>query len=105
MTAHLWSGRFAGDPDADLFAWGASVRFDRRLVEDDVKGSLAWAAALALAGVITAADAKAIYEGLHSILREATADPAVVSDGHGDEDVHAFGERELVAPASEARRR
>ncbi len=105
MTAHLWSGRFAGDPDADLFAWGASFRFDRRLFEDDVKGSLAWAAALARAGVITAADAKAIDEGLHSILQQATVDPAFVSDGHGDEDVHAFVERELVARAGDAGRR
>ena len=34
--AHLWSGRFAGDPDAALFEFGASFRFDRRLFEDDV---------------------------------------------------------------------
>ena len=34
--AHLWSGRFDGDPDAALFAFGASFRFDRRLFEDDV---------------------------------------------------------------------
>src|SRR6476661_519581 len=58
--AHLWSGRFEGDPDADLFAFGASFRFDRRLFEDDVKGSLAWAAALAKAGVLSAEDAAAI---------------------------------------------
>ena len=40
--AHLWSGRFAGDPDKDLFEFGASFSFDRRLFEDDVTGSLAW---------------------------------------------------------------
>ena len=43
MMAHLWSGRFEGDPDAALFAFGASFGFDRRLFEDDVRGSLAWA--------------------------------------------------------------
>ena len=36
--AHLWSGRFEGDPDAALFEFGASFRFDRRLFEDDVTG-------------------------------------------------------------------
>ena len=38
LMAHLWSGRFAGDPDAELFAFGSSFRFDRRLFEDDVRG-------------------------------------------------------------------
>ena len=62
--AHLWSGRFAGDPDAELFAFGSSFRFDRRLFEDDVRGSRAWAAGLARAGVLSAADAAAIERGL-----------------------------------------
>jgi argininosuccinate lyase len=103
--AHLWSGRFAGDPDADLFAFGSSFRFDRRLFDDDVRGSLAWAAALARAGVLSAADAKAIDEGLHHLLERAATDPAFVSDRHGDEDVHAFVERELVERIGEAGRR
>ena len=51
--AHLWSGRFAGDPDAELFAFGSSFRFDRRLFEDDVRGSLAWAEGLERAGVLS----------------------------------------------------
>ena len=41
------SGRFDAAPNADVFAWGASFGFDRRLFEDDVVGSLAWAEALA----------------------------------------------------------
>ena len=60
--AHLWSGRFAGDPDAELFAFGSSFRFDRRLFEDDVRGSRAWAAGLARAGVLSAVDAAAIEQ-------------------------------------------
>ena len=58
--AHLWSGRFAGDPDAALFEFGASFRFDRRLFADDVTGSLAWAEALQNAGVLSSDDAAAI---------------------------------------------
>ena len=103
--AHLWSGRFSGDPDADLFQFGASFRFDRRLFEDDVRGSRAWAAALAKAGVITEADAKAIDGGLAEILQRAEADPSFVTDTHGDEDVHAFVERELVARIGDPGRR
>jgi argininosuccinate lyase len=103
--AHLWSGRFAGDPDAELFGFGSSFRFDRRLFEDDVRGSLAWAAGLARAGVLSAADASAIERGLQDILANATADAAFVNGAHGDEDVHAFVERELVARIGDAGRR
>jgi argininosuccinate lyase len=103
--AHLWSGRFAGDPDADLFEFGSSFRFDRRLFEDDVRGSIAWAEGLARAGVLSAADAEAIARGLHQILDQGSRDAAFVSDAVGDEDVHAFVERELIARIGEAGRR
>jgi argininosuccinate lyase len=102
---HLWSGRFAGDPDADLFGFGASFRVDCRLLEDDVRGSRAWAAALARAGAISDADAKAIDAGLADIVRDAATDPSVVTDASGDEDVHAFVERELVARIGDPGRR
>ena len=104
--AHLWSGRFEGDPDAALFEFGASFRFDRRLFEADVRGSRAWAAALARAGVLDQEDAGAIDRGLREILDCAAADPAFTDPArHGDEDVHAFVERELVARVGEAGRR
>jgi argininosuccinate lyase len=103
--AHLWSGRFAGDPDAELFAFGSSFRFDRRLFEDDVTGSLAWAQGLARAGVLSPADAAAIEGGLREILARGRTDAAFVNDAVGDEDVHAFVERELVARVGDAGRR
>jgi len=91
----LWSGRFDQAPDAAAFEWGSSFSFDRRLFEDDVTGSLAWARALAGAGVLTADEATAIQAVLHDILSEGRANPASV-DG-ADEDVHSFVERLLVA--------
>ena len=104
--AHLWSGRFAGDPDAALFEFGASFRFDRRLFEDDVTGSLAWAEALAAAGVLSAGDARAIRDGLEEILRRGE-DPAWFGSAAAahDEDVHSFVERELIARIGDAGRR
>ena len=101
--AHLWSGRFEGDPDAALIEFGRSFGFDRRLFEDDVTGSLAWAAALERAGVITADDAAAIQSGLRDLLQRG-ADPSFF-DGADDEDVHAFVERHLVARIGDAGRR
>ena len=59
----LWSGRFDTAPDAAAFEFGASFRFDRRLFEDDVTGSLAWARALAAAGVLTPEEARADRSG------------------------------------------
>ena len=44
--SNLWSGRFAGEPDKDVFEFGRSFPFDKRLVEDDITGSLAWAEAI-----------------------------------------------------------
>jgi argininosuccinate lyase len=104
--AHLWSGRFAGDPDAALFEFGSSFRFDRRLFEDDVRGSLAWADALETAGVLTAADAARIRAALEAIARRRGEPEFFASDAaRQDEDVHSFVERELIARVGDAGRR
>jgi argininosuccinate lyase len=104
--AHLWSGRFEGGPDAALFEFGASFRFDRRLFEDDVTGSLAWAEALAAAGVLSAEEAGAIGTALEE-LRARAADASFFASerARDDEDVHSFVERELVARVGDAGRR
>jgi argininosuccinate lyase len=99
----LWSGRFDTAPDPDAFEFGVSFGFDRQLFEDDVAGSLAWADALAAAGVLAAADAAAIRRGLEEILDEGRRNPAFVSGP--DEDVHSFVERQLVARIGDAGRR
>jgi argininosuccinate lyase len=104
--AHLWSGRFAGDPDASLFEFGASFKFDRRLFEDDVAGSVAWAEALEQAEVLSPADAARIREALEEI-GTAGADPSFFDSdaARHDEDVHSFVERELIARIGDAGRR
>ena len=104
--SHLWSGRFAGDPDKSLLDFGASLSFDRRLLLDDVTGSLAWADGLERAGVLSNEDASAIRRGLEDI-RLRIDDPAFVSspEAASDEDVHSFVERELIARIGEAGRR
>ena len=37
----LWSGRLAGKPDDEAFAFQASINIDKRLVFDDITGSKA----------------------------------------------------------------
>src|SRR5712691_3385178 len=91
---NLWSGRFDTEPDAAAFEFGASFRFDRRLFEDDVTGSIAWARALAKAAVLTPDEARRIEEALTALLEQGRSNPAFVNGG--DEDVHSFVERLLV---------
>lgn len=103
MSKPLWSGRFDSAPDPAAFDFGVSFPFDRRLFEDDVTGSLAWATALARAGVLDATDSDAISEGLRAMLEQGRRDPSWVTGD--DEDVHSFVERQLVARIGDAGRR
>jgi len=66
----MWGGRFAAGPDAIMEAIGASVGFDRRMAAQDIEGSRAHAAMLAATGIISDSDARAIREGLLTVLSE-----------------------------------
>ena len=99
----LWSGRFDTAPDPAAFDFGISFGFDRALFEDDVTGSIAWAEALAAAGVLSAADTTAIVDALREILEQGRHDPSWVAGP--DEDVHSFVERQLVDRVGDAGRR
>ena len=65
-----WGGRFREptDPTAERFT--ASLDFDRRLGLHDVAGSVAWACALARAGVLSASERDAIVRGLDAVREE-----------------------------------
>jgi argininosuccinate lyase len=97
----LWGGRFAEGPSAIMEEINASVAFDCRLAQQDITGSKAHAAMLVAQGILTAADGKAITEGLDQISAEITSgafhfDPAL-------EDVHMNIEarlRELIGDAA-----
>jgi argininosuccinate lyase len=103
MSSHLWSGRFDAAPDAAAFEWGSSFSFDRRLFEDDVAGSMAWARALTAAGILTGEEGAAMAAALDEILARGRANAAFV-DGP-DEDVHSFVERLLVERLGDTGRR
>ena len=103
MSKPLWSGRFDSAPDPAAFDFGVSFPFDRRLFEDDVTGSIAWAEALTRAGVLDAKDSTAIADALAAILEQGRRDPSWVNGD--DEDVHSFVERQLVSRIGDAGRR
>lgn len=66
----MWGGRFAAGPDAIMQAINASIGFDQRLYAQDIAGSRAHAAMLAATGILSDSDAKAIGEGLLTVLSE-----------------------------------
>jgi argininosuccinate lyase len=100
----LWSGRFDRAPDAEVLAHGSSLAVDRRLIEDDLTGSCAWAEALGRAGVLDGKDVAAILGGLDALRSAVRADATLLATAT-DEDVHSFVERELVARIGDAGRR
>jgi len=69
----LWGGRFTkgADPTAERFT--GSLAFDRRLWPHDIAGSVAWAKALARAGLLSAAERDAIVRGLAAVRDELAA--------------------------------
>jgi len=69
----MWGGRFAAGPDAIMEAINASIGFDQRMATQDIHGSLAHAAMLGAAGIITDSDSAAIREGLFTVLSEIEA--------------------------------
>jgi len=97
----LWGGRFEVETDALLRRFGDSIAFDRRLYAADVRGSIAYAGALARAGVITAEERDQLTEGLQQV--KAEFDTGTFTIQPGDEDIHTAVERrlgELVGPVA-----
>ena len=66
----MWGGRFASGPGAIMQEINASIDFDRRLYRQDIAASKAHAAMLAKQGIISRDDARAIAQGLDTILSE-----------------------------------
>jgi argininosuccinate lyase len=89
----LWGGTFTEPPDALAFRFNASLAIDQRLWDVDIRGSLAWAGALARAGVLQQAEAEQIRDGLHQMQAEFAAGKFAFSAM--DEDIHTAVERRL----------
>ena len=73
QSEKLWGGRSTrgADPRAERFT--GSLAFDRRLWPHDITGSVAWAKALAKAGLLSATERDAIVRGLRVVRAELEA--------------------------------
>ena len=88
MAEQLWKGRFSKAVDSRVNDFNSSIRFDQRMIAQDMKGSGVHAAMLARQGIISEEDCRAILDGLASIADDLAAgrleiDPAA-------EDVHTL---------------
>lgn len=90
----LWGGRFSEPTDDDLKALNDSIGFDIRMWQQDIRGSIAYAQAIADAGVITHDEAQQIRDGLQQVYNEFESDTFVLKEG--DEDIHTAVERRLT---------
>ena len=101
MSTKLWGGRFSDALDPLMEEFNASIAFDRRLWQADIRGSQAYAQALARAGLLTANEAEQIVAGLEQVAGEWRAVQFEVKAG--DEDIHTANERrltELIGPVA-----
>ncbi|MCB1203493.1 MAG: argininosuccinate lyase, partial [Verrucomicrobiae bacterium] len=69
----MWKGRFQTETSNLVQRYGESISYDWRLYACDIEGSIAHAAALQEAGILTKAEERAIVKGLQEIRREIEA--------------------------------
>jgi argininosuccinate lyase len=98
-----WSGRFSEPVARFVLEYTASVGFDRRLAASDIQASLAHAAMLAAAGLLSAEDLARIQQGLAQVLSEIEA--GRFQWQLALEDVHLNVEARLTEIAGEAGKR
>ena len=90
----LWGGRFEGGIDDWMRQFNDSFRFDRRLADADIRGSIAYAGALARAGLLSGEEHARIVSGLEQV--RAEFEEGRFEARPSDEDVHTAVERRLT---------
>ena len=90
----LWGARFSEQADKRLQAFNASISIDQKMVNQDIKGSIAHVTMLADPGIIETSDKEAIISNLKDIQKEI-ADGSLPIDPDA-EDIHMFIEAELT---------
>jgi len=103
-SKNLWGGRFSGEADKTFADFNRSFNFDRRLLEVDVRASMAHCRGLQGAGVLAADEADQILQSLQQILEQASADPSYLNTTEA-EDVHSFVDARLVASIGDTGRK
>ena len=98
--AQLWGGRFTKETDKLVYAFNASIGFDKRLFRQDIEGSLAHVKMLGKQGILTKEETDKITDGLVSIRKDVESGVLAIDESY--EDIHSFVEAVLTERIGEA---
>ena len=87
--AQLWGGRFTKETDQLVYNFNASISFDQKFYQQDIKGSMAHVRMLAKQGILSEAERDVILAGLQGILADVESGKLVITEEY--EDIHSFG--------------
>ncbi len=99
----LWQGRFQKALDPKTNDFNSSIKFDSRMYQEDIDGSIAHASMLAAQGIISAEDLAAIVDGLKAIKSDIDSGKLLIDPNA--EDIHTLVEGELTARIGAAGKR
>ena len=98
--AKLWAGRSDGNINKAAEDFNSSVRFDKVMFKEDIRGSMAHASMLGAQGIIPQKCAEEIIDGLDGILADINSGKLIIDDE--SEDIHTFIEQELTKRIGDA---
>ena len=92
--AKMWAGRTSGVTDSIADDFNSSIRFDCRMYQQDITGSMAHAAMLGAKGIIAKTEADTLIDGLQGILNDLES--GALEFDFSCEDIHMFVEQVLT---------
>ncbi len=99
----MWAGRFQKALDKKADDFNSSIRFDCRMYEQDIRGSIAHATMLVKQGILPKEDLTLIIDGLTGILEDIQTGKLPFDENA--EDIHMFIEGELTKRIGDAGKR
>lgn len=87
-------GRFKGGTDPIMEKFNESLSFDKRMWDQDIRGSIAYAKGIVKVGIITEEEGNQLVEGLKQVGEEWANGTFEIKAG--DEDIHTANERRLT---------
>ncbi|EGR0515963.1 argininosuccinate lyase [Vibrio cholerae] len=91
----LWGGRFTQAADSRFKSFNDSLRFDYRLAEQDIVGSIAWSKALVSVNVLSMQEQQQLEQALNHLLQSVQQDPEQILASDA-EDIHSWVEQKLI---------
>ena len=92
--AQLWGGRFTKETDKLVYQFNASISFDQKFYQQDIRGSKAHVKMLAKQKILTKEEEQAILDGLDGIAEDVKTGKLTITEQY--EDIHSFVEAVLI---------